>query len=92
MATRTQNRTSNRSSKRGTASRPSTGKPSERAGSSREDSAFSWGNGSGALVGATLAGVAIGFAANYGRKFLMQGMEAMAGEWDEILAACRTHL
>ena len=29
----------------------------------------------------------IGFAANYGRKALMQGMESMAGDWDEILAA-----
>ena len=26
------------------------------------------------------------FAANYGRKFLMQGMEARAGDWDEMLA------
>ena len=56
--------------------------------SNREKSAFSWGkSGSGALVGATLAGVAIGFAANYGRKFLMQSMSGMAGDWDEILAA-----
>jgi hemerythrin superfamily protein len=39
------------------------------------------------LIGATLAGVAIGFAANYGRKALMQGMEAAVGDWDEILAA-----
>ena len=29
----------------------------------------------------------LGFAANYGRKALMQGMEAAAGDWDEILAA-----
>jgi hemerythrin-like domain-containing protein len=50
-------------------------------------SAFSWGDNSGPLIGAALAGAAIGFAANYGRKFLMQGMEAMAGDWDEILAA-----
>jgi hemerythrin superfamily protein len=31
--------------------------------------------------------MAIGLAANYGRKALMQGMEAAAGDWDEILAA-----
>jgi hemerythrin superfamily protein len=49
-------------------------------------SAFSWGDNSGPLIGAALAGAAIGFAANYGRKLLMQGMEAMAGDWDEILA------
>ena len=52
----------------------------------REPSAFSFGNG-GALFGAALAGAAIGFAANYGRKFMMQGMEATAGDWDAILAA-----
>ena len=39
------------------------------------------------MLGAALAGVAIGMAANYGRKFIMQGMEAAAGDWDEILAA-----
>ena len=52
-------------------------------------SAFSFGgNGNaGPILGAALAGVAIGFAANYGRKFLMQGLEATAGDWDEILAA-----
>jgi hemerythrin superfamily protein len=44
------------------------------------------GSNTGALFGAALAGAAIGFAANYGRKFLMQGMEAMAGDWDAILA------
>jgi hemerythrin superfamily protein len=55
-----------------------------------DKSAFAWGssngNNTGALIGAALAGAAIGFAANYGRKFLMQGMEAMAGDWDAILA------
>ena len=55
--------------------------------SEREASAFAFGNGGGALFGAALAGAAIGFAANYGRKFLMQGMEAAAGDWDDILAA-----
>jgi hemerythrin superfamily protein len=41
----------------------------------------------GPVIGAALAGVALGFAANYGRKFLMQGMESMAGDWDEMLGA-----
>jgi hemerythrin superfamily protein len=49
-------------------------------------SAFSWGD-SGPIFAAALGGAALGFAANYGRKFLMQGMESMAGDWDEILAA-----
>jgi hemerythrin superfamily protein len=39
------------------------------------------------MLGAALAGAAIGFAANYGRKFMMQGLEAAAGDWDDILAA-----
>ena len=80
MATRTQ-------------SRSSSSKNSESRGSSRSDgsrserSAFSWGNNAGPVVGAAIAGMAIGLAANYGRKFLMQGMEAAAGDWDDILAA-----
>jgi hemerythrin superfamily protein len=85
MATRTQGRTSNRS-----------GSSSNRAGgvrgtstrsSSENRSAFSWGDNAAPLLGAALAGAAIGFAANYGRKALMQGMEATAGDWDEVLAA-----
>jgi hemerythrin superfamily protein len=76
MAMRTQSRTSNRTG-------------SDRGGSSRTGqsrSAFSWGEGSGPIIAAALGGAAIGFAANYGRKFLMQAMEATAGDWDEILA------
>ena len=73
MPTRTQSRSSNRSSS------------SSRGGGSR--SAFSWGEGAAPVLGAAIAGVAIGMAANYGRKFIMQGMEASIGDWDEILAA-----
>ena len=80
MATRTQSRTSNRSS-----SNRSSGETRSSRGESR--SAFSWGENAGPLLGAALAGAAIGFAANYGRKALMQGMEASVGDWDEILAA-----
>ena len=71
MATRTQSRSSNR----GGESR-----------SSDNRSAFSF-QGAGPILAAGIAGAAIGFAANYGRKALMQGMEAAAGDWDEILAA-----
>ena len=78
MATRTQSRSSNRSSS--TRSRASENRGSE------SRSAFSWGGNAGPVFGAALAGVAIGLAANYGRKALMQGMEAAAGDWDEILA------
>jgi hemerythrin superfamily protein len=71
MVTRTQNRSSNR---RG-----------ESRGSANR-SAFSF-EGAGPILAAGLAGAAIGFAANYGRKALMQGLEAAVGDWDEILAA-----
>lgn len=73
MATRTQSRTSNRTS--------------SRSRNTNERSAFSWSDNAGPIIGAALAGAAIGFAANFGRKFLMQSMEAAAGDWDEILAA-----
>jgi hemerythrin superfamily protein len=73
MPTRTQSRSSNRSSS------------SSRGGGSR--SAFSWGEGAAPVLGAAIAGVAIGMAANYGRKFIMQGLESTAGNWDEILAS-----
>jgi hemerythrin superfamily protein len=76
MATRTQSRTSNRSSSGESRGRSSGGR-----------SAFSWGEGAGPIIAAALGGAAIGFAANYGRKALMQGIEASIGDWDEILAA-----
>ncbi|WP_028970627.1 hemerythrin domain-containing protein [Sphingomonas sp. URHD0057] len=80
MATRTQNRSSNRSS-----SSRSSSNGNRSGGGSR--SAFSWSEGAAPVLGAALAGVAIGVAANFGRKFVMQSMEAAAGDWDEILAA-----
>ena len=69
MVTRTQSRTSNRSS------------------SSTNRSAFSWGEGPGPIIAAAIGGAAIGLAANFGRKAIMQGMEASIGDWDEILAS-----
>ena len=69
MPTRTQGRTSNRSSSTGTRS------------------AFAWGEGPGPIIAAAIGGAAIGLAANFGRKAIMQGMEASIGDWDEILAA-----
>jgi hemerythrin superfamily protein len=80
MATRTQKRSSSRSS----SNRSNEGET--RSGASANRSAFSWGESVGPLFGAALAGAAIGFAANLGRKALMQGFEAQAGDWDEILA------
>ena len=92
MATRTQGRSSssNRSGTRGSSqsgSEQTRSQSRERSSSSSDRSAFSWGDNAGPVLGAALAGMAIGFAANYGRKFLMQGMESVAGDWDDILAA-----
>lgn len=59
---------------------------SNRTGSSSDRGAFSWSDNTGPIIAAGIAGAAIGLAANFGRKALMQGMEAAAGDWDEILA------
>lgn len=99
MATRTQSRPSNRSASTRSKSSGSRDSSSSSRGSSTSNrsagdnrerssrSAFSWGDGAGPLIAAALGGAAIGFAANYGRKALMQGMEAAIGDWGEILAA-----
>ena len=87
MATRTQSRPSNRSTK-GTGGNAGRSKASSnRSSSSGSHSAFSWGEGAGPVIAAAIGGMAVGLAANYGRKALMQGMAAAAGDWDEILAA-----
>ena len=89
MATRTQSRSSstNRSGTRDSSQGGSDRTRSQSRERSSDRSAFSWGDNAGPVLGAALAGMAIGFAANYGRKFLMQGMESIAGDWDDILAA-----
>jgi hemerythrin superfamily protein len=50
-----------------------------------QGSAFSWGNKAGTLALAAVAGAAVGFAANFGRKLAVQGMAGQAGDWDEVL-------
>ena len=87
MATRTQSRTSNRSTNRGSSAPSTAGQSSFSDNQSVSRSAFSWSDSAGPIIAAAIGGAAIGFAANYGRKALMQGMEAAAGDWDEILAA-----
>lgn len=52
---------------------------------SSHSGAFSWSDNVGPLIGAAVAGAAIGFAANVGRKAIVQGMEASAGDWAEML-------
>ena len=92
MATRTQSRSNQSTGNNRRQPRNSEGeftsRKSNRSGNrSGSRSAFSWGDGAGPVIAAALGGAAIGLAANYGRKALMQGMEAALGDWDEILAA-----
>ena len=47
--------------------------------------AFSWGDNTGPLIGAAIAGAGIAFAAHFGRKAIMQGLEASAGDWADML-------
>jgi hemerythrin superfamily protein len=54
----------------------------------KSDSIFNWDSqNNGALVGAAVAGAAVGFAANLGRKLVMQMTSASAGDWVEALKA-----
>jgi hemerythrin superfamily protein len=80
MATRTQSRSSS--------SRNSSSESRSRGGgsSSSNRSAFSWGEGPGPIIAAALGGAAIGFAANFGRKFVTQAVSGISGDWDEVLA------
>ena len=55
--------------------------------SSAQKSAFIWGDGnSGVLIGAAMAGAAVGLAANMGRKFLIQATSGASGDWADALA------
>lgn len=65
-----------------TQSRASTS--SRRSGGSR--SAFPWGDAATPMIGAAIAGAALGIAANFGRKFLVQAASGISGDWDEVLA------
>ena len=81
--------TSGSSKRSGSSSRSSEGNNNNRSrGSNSVDnrSAFSWSDNAPALIGAAVAGAAIGLAANFGRKFATQAMSGMAGDWDEVLA------
>ena len=61
---------------------------SKSRGSADSRSAFSWGNGNtGVLLGAAMAGAAVGIAANVGRKLMVQMTGAAAGDWFDALKA-----
>lgn len=57
-----------------------------RASSENQKSAFSWGNNdTGMMIGAAVAGAAVGFAANLGRKFFVQAASGITGDWADAL-------
>jgi hemerythrin-like domain-containing protein len=59
---------------------------STRKKSSESQSAFSWGNGhTGVLMGAAMAGAAVGLAANVGRKLFVQYSSGATGDWLDAL-------
>jgi hemerythrin superfamily protein len=86
MATKTGSKQSNGSRSSGN-SRGRANAPRDSEGRFTERSAFSWGGNAGVLAGAALAGAAVGIAANFGRKFLMQMPGAAAGDWFDALKA-----
>jgi len=57
-------------------------------GVGRGRSSFGWGGSqTGILAAAAVAGAAVGLAAGYGRKMVVQGMAAASGDWADALAA-----
>ena len=64
---------------------------SNQSGRSRSASSFAWGNQTGMLAAAAVAGAAVGLAANYGRKVMSQGLGGT--DWmDELMADHRAVL
>jgi hemerythrin superfamily protein len=61
--------------------------PRDSQGRFKHKSAFSFGGQSGTIAAAAVAGAAVGFAANMGRKMMMQSPTYMAGNWDDALKA-----
>lgn len=55
-------------------------------GSSRSRPTFALGGQTGLLAAAAMAGAAVGLAANYGRRFVVQGIAGASGDWAEALA------
>ncbi|HUG45583.1 MAG TPA: hemerythrin domain-containing protein [Sphingomicrobium sp.] len=69
------------------ATRTKSGSDRNQDRSNGSKSAFSWASdNAGPLIGAAIAGAAIGLAANLGRKAIIQGMSGISGDWDEVLA------
>jgi hemerythrin-like domain-containing protein len=88
MATKTESKQSNRSRSSGKNNGGGATRRDSEGRFTSERSAFSWGGGNaGVLAGAALAGAAVGIAANFGRKFLMQMPGMAAGDWFDALKA-----
>jgi hemerythrin superfamily protein len=86
MATRTQSRSKQSSKTSRRQPRNDDGEfTSRKSNRSSDRSAFSWGDHAGSLIGAAAAGAGLAIAAHFGRKALMQGMEARAGDWEAML-------
>jgi hemerythrin superfamily protein len=88
MATNTQSKggSSNRNDHRGDSART---QPRDDEGQfkSKSGSAFNWTGGqTGLIVGAAVAGAAVGIAANMGRKLFVQFASTGGASWDEALA------
>jgi hemerythrin superfamily protein len=62
-------------------------KGSSSRGNANNRSAFGWGGSqTGIIAAAAVAGAAVGFAANMGRKLFVQFASTGGGSWDEALA------
>ena len=62
--------------------------PRDSDGQFKSTSPFSWsGSQTGLIVGAAVAGAAVGLAANMGRKLFVQFASTAGGSWDEALIA-----
>ena len=72
-----------------TQSRQGKGSRSTGGSNGNQSSAFSWGGSAntGVLIGAAVAGAAVGLAANMGRKLFIQMGGAAAGDWFDALKA-----
>ena len=61
---------------------------SSKSSGSGSDRLWDWGNGnSGVLIGAAVAGAAVGLAANMGRKLFVQMTSGATGDWFDALKA-----
>jgi hemerythrin superfamily protein len=84
MASRTQSRNSGGNDNRGDGART---QPRDSDGQFKSKSAFGWAGGqTGIIVGAAVAGAAVGIAANMGRKLFVQFASTGGSQWDEALA------